>query len=252
MNVQRFVKRNASTILSVLGVAGVIATAITAVKATPKAMEFVKKAEKEKGEKLSKWEKVNVAGVAYIPTALVGTATIACILGANLVSRRQQATLMSAYALLDRSYKDYKNKANELYGDDAGKQIREGIAKDKYTGDESSGDDGKELFYDFYSGRYFESTKEHVMRAQYEVNRSLFVNYAVGLNEYYDLLGLGEKPEYEMLGWSCRQMAEMYGHPWIEFEHEETILDGDSEYDEGLKCTIINMPLSPFVDYLEH
>ena len=252
MNVQRFVKRNASTILSVLGVAGVIATTVTTVKATPKAMEFVKKAEEEKGEKLSKWEKVNVAGVAYIPTALVGTATIACILGANLVSRHQQATLTSAYALLDRSYKDYKNKANELYGDGAGKQIREGIAKDKYTGDESSGDNGKELFYDFYSGRYFESTKEHVMRAQYEVNRSLFVNYAVGLNEYYDLLGLEEKPEYEMLGWSCGQMEEMYGHPWIEFEHEETILDGDSEYDEGLKCTIINMPLSPFVDYLEY
>lgn len=252
MNVQRFVKRNASTILSVLGVAGVIATTVTAVKATPKAMEFVKKAEEEKGEKLSKWEKANVAGVAYIPTALVGTATVACILGANLVSRRQQATLMSAYALLDRSYKDYKNKANELYGDDAGKQICEGIAKDKYTGDESPGDDGKELFYDFYSGRYFESTKEHVMRAQYEVNRSLFVNYAVGLNEYYDLLGLEEKPEYEMLGWSCGQMEEMYGHPWIEFEHEEIILDGDSECDEGLKCTIINMPLSPFVDYLEY
>ena len=252
MNAQRFVKRNASTILSVLGVAGLVATTVTAVKATPKAMEFVKKAEEEKGEKLSKWEKVNAAGVAYIPTVLVGTATVACILGANLVSRHQQATLMSAYALLDRSYKDYKNKANELYGDDAGKQIREVIAKDKYTGDESSGDDGKELFYDFYSGRYFESTKEHVMRAQYEVNRSLFVNYAVGLNEYYDLLGLEEKAEYEMLGWSCGQMEEMYGHPWIEFEHEEIILDGDSEYDEGLKCTIINMPLSPFVDYLEY
>lgn len=252
MNVRRFVKRNASTILSVLGVAGLVATTVTAVKATPKAMEFVKKAEEEKGEKLSKWEKVNVAGVAYIPTVLVGTATVACILGANLVSRRQQAALMSAYTLLDRSYKDYKNKANELYGDGAGKQTREGIAKDKYTGDESSGDDGKELFYDFYSGRYFESTKEHVMRAQYEVNRSLFVNYTVGLNEYYDLLGLEEKPEYEMLGWSCGQMEEMYGHPWIEFEHEEIILDGDSEYDEGLKCTIINMPLSPFVDYLEY
>lgn len=252
MNVQTFIKRNASTILSGLGVAGLVATTVTAAKATPKAMEFVKKAEEEKGEKLSKWERINVAGVAYIPTVLVGAATVACILGANLVSRHQQATLMSAYALLDRSYKDYKNKTNELYGDGADKQIREDIAKDKYTGDKSSGDDGKELFYDFYSGRYFESTKEHVMWAQYEVNRSLSVNYAVGLNEYYDLLGLEEKPEYEMLGWSCGQMEEMYWHPWIEFEHEEIILDGDSEYDEGLNCTIINMPLSPFVDYLEY
>ena len=252
MNVQAFVKRNASTILSGLGVAGVIATTITAVKATPKALSLVKQAEEEKGEKLSKWEKVNVAGVAYIPTALLGTATIACILGANVISRRQQATLMSAYALLDRSYKDYKNKVNELYGEDAGKQIREGIAKDKYTGDKVSGDDGKELFYDFYSGRYFESTKEAVMWAQYETNRSLYVNYAVGLNEYYDLLGLEEKPEYEMLGWSCGQMEEMYWHPWIEFDHEEIVLDGDSEYEEGLTCTIISMPLEPFVDYLEY
>ena len=252
MNVQTFIKRNASTILSGLGVAGLVATTVTAVKATPKAMEFVKKAEEEKGEKLSKWEKVNVAGVAYIPTVLVGTATVACILGSNLVSRRQQATLMSAYALLDRSYKDYKNKTNELYGDDAGKQIRESIAKDKYTGDESSGDDGKELFYDFYSGRYFESTKEHVIWAQYEVNRSLFVNYAVGLNEYYDLLGLEEKPEYKMLGWSCGQMEEMYGHPWIEFEYEETTIDEEYEHSEGIECTIIHFPMEPFMNYLEY
>lgn len=246
MDAQRFVKRNASTILSVLGVAGLVATTVTAVKATPKAMEFVKKAEEEKGEKLSKWERINVAGVAYIPTVLVGTATVACILGANLVSRRQQATLMSAYALLDRSYKDYKNKVNELYGDGAGKQILEGIAKDKYTGDESSGDDGKELFYDFYSGRYFESTKEAVQWAEYETNRALVVNGAVCLNEYYDFLGLEPLPEYELLGWSCGQIEEIYRHPWIEFEHSEAPID------ENLNCTIINMPLSPFVDYLEY
>lgn len=246
MNVQRFVKRNASTILSVLGIAGVIATTVTAVKATPKAMEFVKKAEEEKGEKLSKWEKVNIAGVAYIPTALVGTATIACILGANLVSRRQQATLVSAYALLDRSYKEYKGKTEELYGEEAGENIRGEIAKDKYTGGITSVDDDKELFYDFYSGRYFESTKEAVQWAEYETNRALVVNGAVCLNEYYDFLGLEPLPEYELLGWSCGQIDKMYWHPWIEFEHSEAPID------ENLNCTIINMPLSPFVDYLEY
>lgn len=246
MNVQTFIKRNASTILSGLGVAGLVATTVTAVKATPKAMEFAKKAEEEKGEKLSKWEKVNVAGVAYIPTVLVGTVTVACILGANLVSRRQQATLMSAYALLDRSYKDYKNKTNELYGDGVGKQIRESIAKDKYTDDKVSLDDDKELFFDFYSGRYFESTKEAVMWAEYETNRALAVNGAVCLNEYYDFLGLDPLPEYELLGWSCGKIEEMHWHPWIEFEHSVTPID------ENLECTIINMPLAPFIDYLEY
>ena len=252
MDLRRFIKKNAPTILSGIGVVGVVATTVMAVKATPKALTILEKAEEEKGEKLSKWEKVNVAGPVYIPTVVTGAATIACILGANVISRRQQATFMSAYVLLDNSYKEYKKKTDELYGEEAGRQIRGEIAKNKYTGDEVSLDDDKELFFDFYSGRYFESTKEAVIWAQYETNRSLYVNYAVGLNEYYDLLGLEEKPEYEMLGWSCGQMEEMYRHPWIEFDQEEVILDGDSEYEEGLKCTIIHMPLEPFAEYLEY
>ena len=32
----------------------------------------------------------------------------------------------------------------------------------------------------------------------------------------------------------------------------ETIIDGDSEYDKGLKCTIIYLPFDPFVNYLEY
>ena len=47
-------------------------------------------------------------------------------------------------------------------------------------------------------------------------------------------------------------MEEIYCHPWIEFDHEETIIDDESEYNEGLKCTIIYMPLEPFMDYLEY
>lgn len=252
MNLQAFIKRNAPTILSCLGVAGVVATTVTAVKATPKALSLVKQAEEEKGDKLSKWEKVNVAGPIYIPSVITGIATVAYILGANVISKRQQTTLMSAYALLDNSYKEYKKKTDELYGEDAGKQIRGEIAKDKYTGGGSSLDDDKELFFDFYSGRYFESTKEAVTWAEYETNRALVVNGAVCLNEYYDFLGLEPRPEYDLLGWSCGKMEEMYWHQWIEFDHEETTIDDESEYNEGLKCTIIYMPLEPFMDYLEY
>ena len=252
MDLRSFIKKNASTILSCMGAAGLVATTVLAVKATPKALAILEKAEEEKGEKLTKWEKINTAGTAYIPTVLTGVATVACILGSNVISKRQQASLMGAYALLDSSYKEYRKKTDELYGEEAGKQIRGEIAKDKYTGDEVSLDDNKELFYDFYSGRYFESTKEAVMWAEYETNRAMFVNYAVGLNEFYNLLGLEELPEYESLGWCCGQMEEAYWHPWIEFNHEETVIDGDSEYNEGMPCTIIYMPFDPFIDYLEY
>ena len=252
MNLQAFIKRNVPTILSCLGVAGVVATTVTAVKATPKALSLIEDAEEKKGEQLSKWEKVNVVGPVYIPSVITGIATVACILGANVISKCQQATLMSAYALLDNSYKEYRKKTDELYGEKAEKHIREEVAKDKYTGDGKILDDNKELFFDFYSGRYFESTKEAVMWAQYETNRALFTNYAVSLNEYYDFLGLEERPEYDLVGWSCGKMEEIYCHPWIEFDHEETIIDDESEYNEGLKCTIIYMPLEPFMDYLEY
>lgn len=246
MNVQQFVKRNASTILTCIGAVGVVTTAVMAAKETPKALTLLKHAKEEKGEDLTKWEKVKIAGPVYIPSVITGAATIACIFGSNVISKHQQATLMSAYALLDKSYKEYKKKTDELYGEEAGEHIREEIAKDKYTGDDALVDDDKELFFDFYSGRYFESTKEAVTWAEYETNRALVVNGAVCLNEYYDFLGLDPIPEYEMLGWSCGQIEEMYWHPWIEFDHSETVID------EGLECTIINMPLAPFIDYLEY
>ena len=81
-----FLKRNSSTILTCIGAAGVIATSVLAVKATPKAMALLEQSEEEKGEKLTNMEKVQVAGPAYIPAAIVGASTIACIFGANVLS----------------------------------------------------------------------------------------------------------------------------------------------------------------------
>ena len=252
MDIRSFIKRNMPTLLTCLGATGVVATAILAVKETPKVLNLLENSEKEKGEELTILEKVKIASPIYIPSVITGMATIACIFGSNIISKNQQATLMSAYALLDNAYKEYRKKADELYGEQAGEQIREEIAKDKYVSNRISLDDDKELFYDFYSGRYFESTKTTILWAQYKTNRSLFVNCSVGLNEYYEFIGLEQLPEYDSFGWTFSRMEEVYHHPWIEFNHEEIIIDGDSEYDEGLKCTIIYLPFDPFVNYLEY
>ena len=247
---KKFLRRNSSTILTCVGAVGVVTTSVMAVKATPKALTLIDNAEAEKGEKLTKWETVKVAGPTYIPAVITGAATIACIFGSNIISKRQQASLVSAYALLDNSYKEYKKKVDELYGEEAGKHVREEIAKDKYTGDGTLEDDDKELFYDFFSGRYFEATQEQVLRAEYETNRALYVNYEVGVNEFYKELGLEPLAEYEDLGWCCGQIEEMYWHNWIEFDHEKTVIDEASDRHDGLPCTIIHMPFPPYIDYL--
>lgn len=244
---KEFLRRNSSTILTCVGAIGVVATSVMAVKATPKALQLIDKAEEEKGEKLSKWETVKVAGPVYIPATITGAATVACIVGSNVINKRQQATLMSAYALLDNSYKEYKKKVDELYGEEAGEKVREEIAKDKYAGDGTLEDDSKELFYDFYSGRYFESTQEDVLKAEYMTNRELYVTGYVSVNDFYEYLGLPTRPEYDEIGWTCGQLESMYWHCWIDFDHSNTVLD-DSDDHEGMPCTIIHMPYEPVID----
>ena len=242
MNAKLFLKRNGSTILTVLGGAGVVATAVTAVKATPKAIKLIEVYEEQKGEDLTTLEKVRVAGPNYIPAILIGAGTIACIFGANVLNKRNQASLMSAYALIDNSYKEYKKKAAELYGEEAHKEVISSIAKDKYT-DDIRADDNKMLFYDEFSHRYFESTIEDVIKAEYNTNRQLQCNGGVYLNEYYEFLGLEPSQVGTDLGWSSGILESNYCAERIEFDHEKVTLE------DCLECCIITLRYEPVIDF---
>lgn len=231
-----FLKKNASTILTCAGGAGVIATSIMAVKATPKALTLLENAKEEKGEDLTKLEKVKVAGPAYLPSVLMGASTIACIFGANILNQRQQAALISAYALLDNSYKDYKKKVEELYGKDMKYFVREKITKDKYK--KNPVEDDMQLFYDEFSQRYFESTTENVIRAENKINRIIATDYCVYLNEFYELLGV-ERVDYgDYLGWSMDEI--------IDFHHQKVIME------DGMECTIISMYTEPTFEFNDY
>ena len=244
---QVFLKRNSATILTVVGAAGVIATTVTAVKATPKALMLMEQATEEKGEELTKLEKIKVAGPAYIPSVVLGISTLACIFGANTLSKRNQASLMSAYALLDRSYKDYRTKVDELYGKEAGEQVRAGIAKDKYEEEESRQlEEGKLLYYDFYSGRYFEATPNDVKNAEYNLNRALMLDDCVYLNEWYTFLGIETLEHGLDFGWSTCANYDMYWQSWIDFHHEKV------EMDDGMECIIISFNQDPYADFEDY
>lgn len=238
-----FIKRNGSTILTVTGAVGVVATTVTAVKATPKALLLLEKAEEEKGEKLTKLEKVKVAGPGYIPTILIGTGTLACMFGANILNKKQQAALVSAYSLLDSSYKEYKNKVRELYGEEGDGNIRAEIAKDHYKDEEITVDDEKQLFYDYFSERYFESTMEDVLRAEYNLNKQIAINTGAYLNEFYEFLDIEPIPGGYELGWSNGILEAMYWTNWVDFDHKKV------EMEDGMECHIITMRQEPVIDF---
>lgn len=160
-----FLKQHSSTILTVMGAIGVGATAVIAVKDTPKALQILEEAKQEKGEDLTVKEKIVTAGPVYIPAIAVGVSTIACIFGANTLNKRNQAALMSAYALLDQSYKDYKRKVGDIYGEDADKRIIEEVAKEELEPRDNTDDTDDSNVVTIFDGttmRSFESVLDRI------------------------------------------------------------------------------------------
>lgn len=241
-----FVKRNSSTILTCIGAAGVVSTTVLAIKSTPKALMLLEEAKQEKGEELTKTEIVKVTAPVYIPTVVIGVSTLACIFGANILNKRQQAALTSAYALVSSSYKKYKNKVEELYGEDIEKEVISEIAKDEYKDTDITVRNDEELFYDAFSGRYFTSTKFKVQQAEYYLNRDLTMRDYAYLNEFYEYLDIDPIDSGWKIGWSVGSCLAAYWQPWIDFNHHKTTMD------DGLECTIITMFQEPFADFEDY
>lgn len=240
---KNFIGRNASTILTGVGGLGLVATTVLAVKATPKAMMSIENAKEEKGGELTKLEVVKAAGPAYVPTIVVGASTLVCMFSANALNKRKQAALTSAYALLDSSFKEYKKKVEELYGEDVNLNVQKELVKDKYDENDISLEDNKQLFYDEFSDRYFEATMEDVIRAEYAINRKISVWGGADLNEFYEELKIPTVDYGNYLGWSSGGLMEMTWSDWLDFHHEKVVMD------DGLECYIISMSTEPMFDY---
>ena len=126
--VKKAVEKKSPEILIAFGIAGMITTTVLAVKATPKAMEKIKEVEKNKKEefdrdhgyseldtmfKLTKPEVVKATWKCYIPAAISGATSIACIVGANTVHSKRNAAIATAYKLSEKALTEYKEATIE-------------------------------------------------------------------------------------------------------------------------------------------
>lgn len=241
-----YVKFNSPTILTCLGAAGVVGTAILSAKAGSKASKILEQAELEKGDKLTRLEKIDVTLPVYIPTIMTGAATITCIFGANVINKRKQASLVSAYGLLDKSYKEYRKKVEDYYGEGSDEEIMDEIAQDKYALNPVKPSKDTALFYDEYSKRYFEASMTKVMEAKYQINRDMQMRDYAYLNEFYEYIGLEPIEDGWSLGWSVGVCLEMYWQNWIDFGHRKTTLE------DGTECNVITMFMEPVIDFEDY
>ena len=254
-----YMRKYSPVMLTCIASVGVVATAVIAVKETPKALELIKSDSRKNHDgdpyAYSKKEAVVSAWKCYIPSVIIGASTIACIFGANALNQRQQASLTSAYALVNSSYKEYKSKLKELYGEEAHQKIMRELAVEKaenipieavtFLGGQTLGFDDLDtdecLFYDSIGDRYFTSTIIRVLEAEYHFNRNFCLGWIPSLNDFYEFLGL-EKTEYgDTVGWT-NSNGDYY---WIDFFHTHTEIDGTMD------CWVIETAQPPTPEFLE-
>lgn len=238
-------RRSSPTILTALGIVGVVGTAVMAVRATPKALKLIKaKKDELETDKLTPMELVQTTWRCYIPSALIGVGTITCIVGIGVMDKRNQAALTSAYTMLNESYKQYRQAAKKVYGEDADNKIHTEMAKDAKVASSDWGyqvynmdmDPASEqlLFYDLTSKKYFTTTMAAVLNAQYHVNRNLSLRGDCSLNEYLSFLGVNGVDKGDEVGWDISYMVEELESYWLDFDNYKTILE------DGLECIIID------------
>jgi hypothetical protein len=172
------------------------------------------------------------------------------------LSKRRQAALVGAYTLVDSSFKEYKQKLKELYGEETHNNIVNAIAVEKVDPDwvvqgsymcgscdlsteEACGE--PVLFYDEQSNRFFESTIEQVISAEYHLNRNYILRGYAWLNELYDFLGIEMTDYGSVMGWAPTDEGEY----WVEFNHRK------AEMEDGTEFYILEMPFEPVYDPLD-
>lgn len=207
-SITKFVNKNAPQILAGLGIAlGLGAVGMTA-KGTVDAVNKVKQLEEEKGEKLEKKEIAKAVWKDYIPAAGLTIASVGCIVGSVHISARRIATLGLAYAMSDKNFKEYKEKAKEIVGVKKEEEIRGAVEQDRINanppvdGTIIKTHGGNMLCRDKFTGQYFYSDADTIKRDINTINNLLIHDYTVSLNDVNSELGIKESKLGDRFGWN--------------------------------------------------
>lgn len=208
-DVRTVLSKHSPEILTGLGIGGMVTTVILAVQATPKALALIEEEKKKQWvDELTPIDTVKATWKCYIPAALLGTASVGCLIGGSAVSLKRNAVLATAYKLSETALTEYKEKVVETIGEKKERVVQEAVVADKVTETPVKSSEviitgnGKTLCLEPTSMRHFESDMESIKRAVNELNRRMRDEMYISLNELYYELGLENTDLGEMLGWN--------------------------------------------------
>lgn len=243
--VQASLSKHSPAILTGLGITGFITTTVFAVRATPKALKLIEAKKKEENvDKLPPIDVVKVTWKCYIPAAISGVTSAACLIGAHSVHAKRHAAIATAYKLSETALAEYKDKVIETIGEKKEKTVRDKVAQKKIEEKPLSKSEviitkkGDLLCFEPTSSRYFKSDKETIRSAINNLNEQMLHDMFgyVSLNDFYDELGLDHTSIGDDLGWNIED-----GQIRVDFSYMGA--------DDGTPCMVINYDVGPRYGY---
>lgn len=241
-------KKHSPEILVVAGIAGTVVSAVLACKATTKVAEIL---DETKGTLDTIHEGMKTGAIngqeyttedgkkdtvvvyaqtgmklakLYGPAIILGTLSITSILASNNILRKRNIALGAAYAAIDKSFKEYRGRVIERFGEQVDTELKYGIKAKKFEEIEVDPETGKEkkvkktvmvadpnlqsdyaVYFDSKS-RNYETNPDYnrmFLKAQQAfANDKLQTRGHLFLNEVLDDLDLPRTPAGQIVGWT--------------------------------------------------
>lgn len=241
-------KKHSPEILVVAGIAGTVVSAVLACKATTKVAEIL---DETKGTLDTIHEGMETGAIngqeyttedgkkdtvvvyaqtgmkltkLYAPAIILGTLSITSILASNNILRKRNVALGAAYAAIDKSFKEYRGRVIERFGEQVDTELKYGIKAKKFEEIEVDPETGKEkkvkktvmvadpnlqsdyaVYFDSKS-RNYETNPDYnrmFLKAQQAfANDKLQTRGHLFLNEVLDDLDLPRTPVGQIVGWT--------------------------------------------------
>jgi hypothetical protein len=158
----------------------------------------------------------------YAPAVAVGVAGVGCVLASHDIMKKRNVALSAAYLTVDKSFKEYKQRVVDRFGEEVEKEIRYGIKAEEIV-ETVVDEEGNEttvtetvktmnptLYSDY--ARFFDEASPcwqndpeynlMFLRAQQQyANDLLRAKGRLFLNDVYDMLGIEKTKAGQIVGW---------------------------------------------------
>ena len=184
------------------------------------------------------------------PAVALGTLSIASIVASHNILKKRNVALAAAYATVDKTFKEYRNRVVERFGAEVDKELRYNIKAKKFEETVTDPDSGKEKkvkstvdvaapstndyarFFDDTCEAYESNMDYNLMylRSQQNLaNDKLKANGYLFLSDVYDQLGIKRTKMSQIVGWIYKPEGNENGDNFVDFG----ILETNRETEDG-------------------